>query len=88
MAKLYPLISVIVLNYNHAPYLEKRIGSVLDQTFQDFELILLDDCSTDSNVIINECKKYDKDSQVFLSKSNSGSPFGLWEYGITKARVN
>lgn len=82
-----PLISIIVPNYNHAPYLEKRIESILSQTFQDFELILLDDCSTDSSVaIIKEYKTHDKVSHVFLSKSNSGSPFGLWEYGITKAR--
>ena len=38
-----PTVSVIVPNYCHAPYLEQRIESILQQTFQDFELILLDD---------------------------------------------
>ena len=44
-----PTVSVIVPNYCHAPYLEQRIESILQQTFQDFELILLDDCSTDGS---------------------------------------
>ena len=38
-----PTVSVIVPNYCHAPYLEQRIESILQQTFQDYELILLDD---------------------------------------------
>ena len=44
-----PLVSVIVPNYNYARYLEERIESILTQRFQDFELILLDDCSTDES---------------------------------------
>ena len=41
-----PKVSVIVPNYNHARFLEQRIRSVLEQSFGDFELIYLDDCST------------------------------------------
>ena len=41
-----PLVSVIIPNYNHQFYLEQRIDCVLAQSFTDFEIILLDDCST------------------------------------------
>lgn len=44
-----PMVSVIVPNYNHARFLRQRIDSILAQTYQDFELILLDDCSTDES---------------------------------------
>ena len=44
-----PTVSVIVPNYNHGRFLQQRIESILRQTYQDFELILLDDCSTDES---------------------------------------
>jgi glycosyltransferase involved in cell wall biosynthesis len=44
-----PTVSIIVPNYNHARFLRQRIDTILGQTFQDFELILLDDCSTDES---------------------------------------
>ena len=45
-----PLVSVIIPNYNHAQFLDERIQSVLNQTYQNFELIILDDKSTDNSV--------------------------------------
>ena len=47
-----PKVSVIIPNYNYSRFLEDRIESVLGQTFQDFEVILLDDCSTDDSVSV------------------------------------
>ena len=44
-----PLVSVIVPNYNHSAYLMSRIDSILAQDFDNFELVLLDDCSTDNS---------------------------------------
>ena len=46
-----PKISIIVPNYNYAHFLDKRIESILKQTYNDYEIILLDDASTDDSVI-------------------------------------
>lgn len=82
-----PLVSVIVPNYNHAAYLQERIDSILNQTFQDFELILLDDCSTDnSRDIINGYKDNIHISHVVLNEQNTGNTFLQWERGIKLAQ--
>jgi glycosyltransferase involved in cell wall biosynthesis len=81
-----PKVSVIIPNYNHARYLRQRIDTVLGQTFQDFEVILMDDCSTDeSRSIISE---YANDSRVRieLSQRNSGSTFKQWNKGVELAK--
>jgi glycosyltransferase involved in cell wall biosynthesis len=83
-----PKVSVIIPNYNHARFLNRRIESVLNQTFTDFELILLDDCSTDDSVRIMECYR-DQDSRVslYLNEKNSGSTFAQWNKGVKLART-
>jgi len=55
-----PLISVIMLTYNHEKYISEAIESILNQSFKDFELIVLDDGSTDNTG--NIIKKYLSDS--------------------------
>lgn len=44
-----PKVSIILTSYNHGPYLGEAIGSILNQTFEDFELIVWDDASTDNS---------------------------------------
>lgn len=80
-------VSVIIPNYNHAKYLEQRIESVLNQTFKDFELIILDDCSTDNskNIIEDYSNRFPFISS-FYNKQNSGSPFIQWDSGVNKAK--
>lgn len=81
-----PLVSVIVPNYNHADFLEQRINSILNQTFQDFELILLDDCSSDeSSMILDRYRNHPKVSKVIYNPSNSGSTFSQWNKGVDLA---
>lgn len=80
-------VSVIIPNYNHARYLQQRIESVLFQTFTDFELIILDDLSTDnSKEIIEKYSKFDKRISFYPSAKNSGSPFAQWNKGVMLAK--
>ena len=82
-----PKVSVIVPNYNHAPYLEQRIESILNQTYQDFELILLDDCSTDNSLeVLSMYAKHPKLSHYIVNEQNSGSTFLQWDKGINLAK--
>ena len=43
-----PKVSIVVPNYNHERFLEKRLQSILSQSYQDWELIFVDDASTDT----------------------------------------
>ena len=72
-----PLITVYITNYNYARYLEKSINSVLDQTYQNFELIIIDDGSRDSskriiqNIKSKKIKKKFFNKNIGLNKSNN-----------------
>ena len=81
-----PPVTVIVPNYNHARFLPKRIESILKQTFQDFELILLDDCSTDDSRAILSSYASDPRVTIEFNKVNSGSAFKQWNRGVRLAR--
>ena len=81
-----PVVSVIIPNYNHAPFLKQRIDSVLSQTFEDFEIIILDDYSTDdSREIIEQYRKHPKVTRIVYNEINSGGVFKQWVKGIEMA---
>lgn len=79
------LVSVVVPNYNHAAYLRQRVDSVLAQTFQDIELILLDDASTDGSLAILESYRGDPRVRIHVNDRNSGSTFRQWNRGAKLA---
>ena len=81
-----PKVSIVVPNYDHARFLSKRLDSVLGQTFQDFELILLDDCSTDDSRSILSQYGGDPRVRIEFNEVNSGSPFKQWNRGVGLAR--
>lgn len=82
-----PKVSVIVPNYNHAAYLHQRISSILDQTFQDFDVLLLDDCSTDnSRDIIEQYQSHPQVSKIIINKENGGTSYKQWAKGIEHAK--
>lgn len=81
-----PDISVIIPNYNHAAFLSQRIESVLSQTYRNFELILLDDYSTDNSwTILSSYKSHPFVKHILRNKKNSGSPFAQWKKGLQLA---
>jgi glycosyltransferase involved in cell wall biosynthesis len=93
MAKMPPHavrhdVSAIVPCYNHARYLDERIGSILRQRVLPSEIIALDDGSTDDSLAMLE--RWQRISPVpfrlVRNERNSGSPFGQWAKGVTLAR--
>ena len=70
------LVSIIMPNFNCGVYISQSIESVLAQTYTDWELLIVDDCSTDESYEI-ALKYADKDSRVKVSRNekNSGAAF-------------
>lgn len=82
-----PLVSVIIPNYNHSRFLDERLQSVLHQTYQHFEVIILDDHSTDNSIeIINKYRSDEHVSHIVVNEQNSGSTFKQWHKGFELAK--
>jgi hypothetical protein len=83
-----PLISVIVPNYNHAAYLPLRLESIFSQTYSNFEVILLDDASSDDSArVLREFhQRYSQKSTLVVNEENSGGVFHQWQRGLDLAR--
>lgn len=81
-----PRVSVIVPNYNHARYLAQRVDSILGQTWGDYEVIILDDASTDGSQAVIET--YCRNSRIrsIVNTANSGSACHQWNRGMREAR--
>ena len=82
-----PRVSVIIPSYNHERFLRQRIDSVIEQTYNDLEIIILDDASTDNSLsIIEDYARRDPRITVVVNDKNSGGPFGQWNKGAELAR--
>lgn len=83
-----PAVSVIIPFYNAEKYLAECLKSILLQTFQDFEVIIVDDCSTDKNVAIVESYKEKFGGRLRLARTetNSGSGCIPRNIGLNLAR--
>ncbi len=81
-----PQVSVILPNYNYAHYLDLRIQSILNQTFTDLELIIVDDGSSDNSLEIISKYSADPRVRVIPEPVNSGSPYITWNKGVALAR--
>jgi glycosyltransferase involved in cell wall biosynthesis len=83
-----PLVTIIVPCFNHGKYLRQRLDSIYRQTYSNYEVILLDDHSTDESAqILNEfASTYDQNTFLEINSINSGSPFKQWSKGLQRAK--
>lgn len=81
-----PKVTVIVPNYNHARFLPRRLDSILSQTYQDFDVLYLDDASTDSSADVFARYASNPRIHALCNTQNSGSPFKQWNKGAQNAR--
>ena len=78
-------VSVIMPNFNHAPFLKERLDSILAQTYADIEIILLDDASTDDSVaILKQYTTNPKVKELIVGETNSGNTFAQWQRGLAQ----
>lgn len=77
------MISIIVPVYNARPFLEATIGSVLAQTYRDFELIFVDDGSTDDSI---EYIKGINDDRIKILKNDKKGVASARNYGLARAQ--
>ena len=81
-----PLLSVVMPVHNASPFLDESIGSIVNQTFTDFEFVILDDASTDgSERVLRAWEKRDHRIRVFQSDHNLGLA-GSSNLVVSKAR--
>jgi glycosyltransferase involved in cell wall biosynthesis len=86
IAKYNPLISIVTSCYNNVSFIAQTIESVLAQTYQNWEMIIVDDCSTDgSYAIAMEYASRDSRIKVYRTEHQSGSPVEPRNIGIQKA---
>jgi glycosyltransferase involved in cell wall biosynthesis len=84
---VWPKVTVIVPNYNHAAFLPKRLDSIYSQTYKNIEVILLDDCSRDQSreILTSYAKRHPRITRTIFNEQNSGGVFHQWARGIKAA---
>lgn len=84
-------VTIIIPSYNHANYLKQRLDSIYNQSFKDWEAIIIDDASTDNSIsVIESYLNQNKDFKIkhfIKNTSNSGSGYKSWQKGIALAET-
>ena len=70
MSKINPLITVYITNFNYGRFIKKAINSVLNQTFKNYELIIIDDGSKDKSLEIIREFQNKKNIKIIFQKNN------------------
>lgn len=81
-----PKLSIVFTSYNHKEYLKQALDSLVGQTFQDFELIIIDDCSTDGSQEVLKAYEGNEKVRLYLQEKNSGSYVKASNLGASYAR--
>ncbi len=83
-----PKISIVMPMYNVEKYIKQSLESILNQTFNQYEVIIIDDCSTDSSISIVEkmAPKFNGNLQLIKRSKNSAAPGILRNVGIGLSR--
>lgn len=85
----YPLVSIVFTSYNHQEFLRQALESLVNQTYPNLEIIIIDDCSTDgSQSILKEYEHLENvtlklstvNSGSYVRSSNLGASFATGEY--------
>lgn len=80
------MVSIIMPCYNGGRYLNSSIGSVISQSYENWELIIVDDCSTDNSVeIIKQFQEKDQRIKLFSTSFPSGGPAVPRNIGLSRA---
>ena len=86
MNKIYPLISVVIPAYNAELFLDETLESVLSQTYENWECIIVNDGSTDSTESV--AKKWcEKDSRFRLTNKENGGLSSARNWGIKESKA-
>lgn len=80
----YPLITVLLPVYNCEKYFFESVQSILSQTYKHFELLIIDDCSTDKTLEI--CKSFKDERIVLIEKEKNSGYTDSLNYGISIAK--
>ena len=83
-------VSVIVPNYNYAQHLEERLASIFEQTYPVYEIIVLDDASSDNSIDVVKATAahYRREISLVKNVANSGNVFRQWQKGISLATAD
>jgi len=82
-----PLVSVVMPSYNAEKFIGRTIESVLDQSYSNWELLVIDDCSTDSTRdVVESFAKKDSRIRVIPLEKNYGAPAAPRNTGVSEAK--
>lgn len=77
------MVSIIITSYNKEKTIARAIDSALKQSYQNYEILIVDDCSTDKSLLI--CQKYGDKINIISNAINKGLPYSRQE-GIRQAK--